>query len=136
MDKKGYSSLFSAGNYYLFPTDIITQHTPNLKNASVLEGTLTNEGLYTVKMQSGETPTDKNPTIALMTSVPSRSLYDWHLALGHLHYDALKHLLQNRKDIKIKDKNWEKFDCEACLVGKSKQQPYKTSTRIITDKGT
>ena len=77
-----------------------------------------------------EVRSSTSPSISLLSKTNKRSAFDWHITLGHLNIPSLKAFL-SLNNISLPSKDFE-FDCQACLLGKSKQQTYKKSTRIVT----
>ena len=89
-------------------------------NQHVLDGTLRGN-LFYISI-TPKTHNNSDPKASFMVS--SSSIMDWHRRLGHLNEPAMRKLEQHNMLVDFSLPKEQLGDCEACLLGKSRRQPF------------
>lgn len=127
--EKGFVSIFIRNSYYLFAAETLNNFIADHHHESILQGTKDASGLYVVNLETPSVPS--TAAVSFLVSVPKRTTQDWHKALNHLSSKRLS-LMKNGLVTGMQSIDDHKVcDCEACFMGKSKLQPYPSSTRVL-----
>jgi Reverse transcriptase (RNA-dependent DNA polymerase)/Integrase core domain len=132
LDDNGFATVFFNQSMVVLPSIQITDLLASLADQIIMRGKKVGK-LYQVKLEVTDGSVPNDSALALLASVPKRSLNDWHLAFNHLNVTDLKRLPNMVAG--LVPSNNTACDCVACLVGKSTVQPFPTSTRIVTRPG-
>lgn len=102
----------------------------NDKGVLILEGELSNNNIYIVKLEPGIPQEHRSNSEIVLEATSPADIHLWHRRMGHLNAAYLKQLRQAA--IGVDFENSPLQQCEICAAGKLVQKPFRLNNKSAT----